>query len=381
MNPVHPLFAVIIYAIAFASAFILSLRYKIVNNQGRFETIDGLRGFLAMGVFIHHSSIWYQFLHTGKWDNPPSKLYTHFGQTSVALFFMITSFLFISKLVASSEKGMDWKSFFVGRFYRLTPNYIYSLSLIVLIVFAVSGWQLRVSGFEFMKQLFHWGTFTVLSYPDINGYADTTRVNAGVVWSLPYEWLFYFCMPILALLILKKKQNLAAMLISVVFIALFALFHGIDIQHLLSFAGGAIAPFILKYKKRAFNFRSVYISAIVVACFALVILFPSTSRFFCKLLIIVAFTLIALGNNVFGILQNRTLKFLGEISYSTYLLHGIVLFCVIEFFVGKTKASELSEASYCNLIFLITPLVVATSALCYHFIEKPFLAFGKRRSA
>ncbi|MGC3555718.1 acyltransferase, partial [Pseudomonas aeruginosa] len=40
----------------------------------RFDTIDGLRGYLAFFVFIQHSSIWYYYLKDGLWQLTPSRL-------------------------------------------------------------------------------------------------------------------------------------------------------------------------------------------------------------------------------------------------------------------------------------------------------------------
>ena len=74
----------------------------------RNASIDGMRGLLALFVFLHHACIWYFSLSTGQWKIPPSYFYTHLGQSSVALFFMITAFLFSNKLLdASCKTGGD----------------------------------------------------------------------------------------------------------------------------------------------------------------------------------------------------------------------------------------------------------------------------------
>lgn len=109
MDPVSVLPAIAAFAVAVVTAFILAKRFGEPRPQGRFATIDGLRGFLAFFVFLHHSCIWYFYLRSGKWEVPPSNLYTHFGESSVALFFMITGFLFLSKLIEDRSKKIDWE--------------------------------------------------------------------------------------------------------------------------------------------------------------------------------------------------------------------------------------------------------------------------------
>ncbi|WP_428425704.1 acyltransferase family protein [Methylibium sp.] len=70
---------------------------------------------------MHHSCLWYFHLRTGEWAPPASRLYTHLGQGSVALFFMITGFLFFSKLLDGRTRRIDWSKLFIARFLRLTP--------------------------------------------------------------------------------------------------------------------------------------------------------------------------------------------------------------------------------------------------------------------
>ncbi|MGV8546907.1 acyltransferase family protein, partial [Pseudomonas aeruginosa] len=67
----------------------------------RFVTIDGLRGYPALFVFLHHASIWYDYLTDGLGQLAPRRLYADFGQASVALFFMVTGFLFAHEVLQS----------------------------------------------------------------------------------------------------------------------------------------------------------------------------------------------------------------------------------------------------------------------------------------
>ena len=379
MHPLSPIFAIIIYGIAFITAYVISLKYKIINTNVRYESIDGLRGFLALGVFIHHGAIWHQYLQTNRWDSPKSNLLSHLGQTSVAFFFMITAFLFISKLVNAKDKKVDWNVLFLSRFFRLVPMYFVSILALIIIVFIVSNWELWVGIETLAKQIFCWETFTIFGDPDINENVYTNIINAGVVWSLPYEWLFYFSLPIISLFILRKNTSIFYLIVSLVFVYGYYKIKYIDPTHLFSFLGGAISPFLIKYGPKKIQYNSAIFSLIILFCFAgIIIFFYNSGDFVCKLLIIIIFNLIVLGNNVFGILKSATLKFLGEISYSTYLIHGIILFIVMYFTYGLQEAANLSPSKYCIIIFVTTPFVVSISFLTYKTIEKPFMDYSKR---
>lgn len=378
MNGLNPFFAVIVYLVAFITAYVINLKYKATTTDTRYEAIDGMRGFLALGVFIHHASIWHQYIQMGTWESPKSNLYYQFGKTSVSLFFMITSFLFITKLINSSEKRFNWRGFFISRIFRLMPMYYFSIAILFLIVMINSNWELKVSPLNFSKSVIDWIIFTVRESPEINNYTLTPYINANVQWSLPLEWLFYFSLPLISLFILKIKPPIFYLLISVLFILAYFLIAQTATNHyILMFLGGAIAPFLLKYAPEL-KVNKLLGSIIIVVCLLLIGRFGTATHLLYKFLIAVIFTLIALGNTLFGLLKNPALKLLGEICYSTYLLHGIILFTVLYCGFGLEKLKQLTSLEYWGLIYLITPVVVIISFLGFKFIEKPFMDKAKK---
>lgn len=377
-NPLNPLFIIIVYLIAFVTVYLLNFKYKITNTRERHESIDGLRGFLALGVFIHHSSIWYKYLHTKNWETPNSNLFNQIGKTSVSFFFMITAFLFISKLLNLNGKKFNWNTFFISRIFRLIPMYLFSILIVIVILLTIGDWEIKVKLGAFLKEILYWTTFTIFGAPKINASDYTNIVNAGVVWSLPYEWLFYFSLPIISLLIIKKASSKFYIIISILFILVFCRFKSINPHHILSFAGGAISPLIIKYSKKKINYNSFFFSIIILFFLSLILFFKNPNNLICKTLILIIFNLIALGNNIFGILKSSILKFLGEISYSTYLIHGIIIFFVMYFSIGFENAANMSPIKFWITIFFITPILIIISFISYQKIEKPFINFSKK---
>ena len=65
------------------SAFYRSLVDHEVSAN-RIHAIDGLRGYLALGVVLHHFVINFQYYQTGVWALTPSRLNTFSGRGSVA---------------------------------------------------------------------------------------------------------------------------------------------------------------------------------------------------------------------------------------------------------------------------------------------------------
>lgn len=121
-------------------------------SGGRNVSIDGLRGFLAFFVFLHHGSIWYVYVRQQEWVSPASNLYRHLGDTSVALFFMITAFLFTTKVLDSQSRPVDWARLYISRVMRLFPLYAVAVAILFVMVAVLTGWTIEVPLGELAKQ-------------------------------------------------------------------------------------------------------------------------------------------------------------------------------------------------------------------------------------
>ena len=372
------IFPFIIFGVAISTAFVLSRLLDYNVDSGRNGNIDALRGFLAIGVYIHHIDLWYHYLFTGKWNIGSSEFYTHLGGSSVSFFFMITSYLFVSRILLIDKIEMNWRRFFFSRFLRLFPLYLFSVLILLFIVFYTSGWLIHVPHLKLIKNICYWLSFTIVSDGIINANPLTGLINAGVVWSLPYEWVFYFSLPLFAFFLNSKKVGFSFIIFGLLFICFFVKVHGFELKHFLSFSGGAIAPFIAKYVRKSVNYTKWQFSMIIILAFLLIIFWRRQSHLLVTVSLTIIFTLIALGNTLWGLLCSKSLKFLGEICYSTYLLHGILIFVMLYFIAGLDAAKNFTSFQYCSIFILLTPLLVLISYLGFKFIEKPFIDYSKK---
>jgi peptidoglycan/LPS O-acetylase OafA/YrhL len=348
---------------------------KIPPAKGRFASIDGLRGYLAFFVFLHHSCVWYFFTHGYGWHPPPSNLYNQFGPTSVIVFFMITSFLFFSKLLKARSGNINWLQLYISRFLRILPLYWCSIFIMVLAVGFLTHFTLYQPVGEILWGITQWLFFIKV---DLNGLSPTAIITAGVVWSLCFEWFFYFTLPFMGLL-LKIRLSLSALLFTVVGLSLSLLliikYHSeIAIPWLSPFLGGVPAAILAKNGK----VRELASSRMASFCIVLLLIlvaagFPSALEPVPLLLLAAAFTGIACGNDLFGILTYPISRTLGQISYGIYLLHAIVLFVTFHDIVGFNKAEHLSPLEHWSIIALCGIIVVFVCSLTYWLIERPAL--------
>lgn len=368
MDPVSELPAIAALAVAVTTAFILAKAFGEPTIQGRFATIDGLRGFLAFFVFLHHSCIWYFYLRSEKWEVPPSNLYTHFGQSSVALFFMITGFLFFSKLIEGKSRGIDWERLYVSRFLRLAPLYFFVVFILFLVVSILSNGSLNQPISKLMLGMLRWLGFTAFGGPNLNGVERTFVIVAGVTWSLPFEWFFYFSLPLLALT-LGVKPHAAYICLGLICVAFAARNPSF---HYLSFAGGIAAALLVRLDFIRRLAVSKISSIIAVFCLVLtVVAYPSGYGVVPLSLLTVFFILIASGNSLFGFLLSPVSRKLGEFAYGIYLIHGLILFITFNFVLGLPLSRSLSTWQHWAIVVGVTPLLIFMSFLTYTFIEHP----------
>lgn len=62
MSPVSPWIVLCLSSALLLEAWLVLPRKREATEVGRFAAIDGLRGYLAFGVFLHHSCIWFFYL-------------------------------------------------------------------------------------------------------------------------------------------------------------------------------------------------------------------------------------------------------------------------------------------------------------------------------
>jgi peptidoglycan/LPS O-acetylase OafA/YrhL len=367
----NPVFALIGLAIAIlTTAAINKGSYKPLVNK-RFNTIDGLRGYLAYFVFLHHSLIWFFYLKTGKWQAPPSNLFNQFGQASVALFFMITAFLFFSKLIDARNKKINWQRLYISRFLRLTPLYIVVILIMSFLVAISTNYSINVPIYELMASVSQWLAFTIPGTPDINALSNTSILTAGVTWSLPYEWTFYFLLPLIAIL-LKIPVPISIKVSILLCLTITLTVFDPNMKIFSSFLGGVAAAILVRYEAIKQFSTTPLATFILICCLSFLVLNYSKAYSNIPLILLsIAFIIIAAGNTVFGILNYQVSRNLGEITYSIYLLHGMVLFSTFNLLIGSDLSKSFSPLEHWGIIYIQTPIIIIISHISFKLIEMP----------
>lgn len=383
MTVASPLTYFALVAVVLALLWLPAFRFvdAAPSVRARFLALDGLRGFAAIGVFAFHVVLTHRYVATGAWEPPTSGFYALLGPLSVSLFFMITGFLFWTKLLSAGEQ-VKWRELYVGRLFRIAPMYLFAVAAMLAIVLAKTGFALHEPLRNVVAAAMQWLALGIVNLqPDVNGY-PARHVIAGVTWTISYEWAFYASLLATAAAARSRAHlelvggGLALCLVGK------ALLHS-DLLGLsaLFLCGMTVAS--LLHEKRTLRLSNRTASALALACLLLIF---AASRFReslggygtpATILLAVFFYLVCSGATLFGVLTTRSAQRLGGISYSVYLLQGIVLSLIFSAPALRDFAMR-APGDYWLVGMLCTCVLVVTASLTYFFVELPAIRLGKR---
>lgn len=335
------------------------------EEHGRYEMLDGLRGILALAVFFQHAVTNHFYFEHGFWQITDERFYRHLGGGAVIMFFMITSFLYWSKAIA--KKGnMNTLNLYTNRVLRLAPMYLFSAAVVTLIALFATHFDLS-QPIVLVRGILSWFTLGLETTTSING-ISIIPFNAGIHWTLHFEWIFYLVLPIAALILTKTPLRFIA--VPIFAYVLLSPYRG---YWMIFFFGIAAAHIVVRYPTMPWLKSKL---AGLVPLLGLVLVYfmnykpYSPAQYLVTLGVLLCFIY---GNSMFGLLQTVSAKFLGTISYSIYLLHGIVLYLTLSAVNYFYPIADLSVAVYWGVIFVAALLTVFVSAFTYQYIEYPFI--------
>jgi peptidoglycan/LPS O-acetylase OafA/YrhL len=379
-------YGVILYVAMLAIA-VVAIRFppvvaNLTIDRGRYGALDGFRGVLAIGVFVHHSFTAYKYFTLGVWDWSLSPILNHLGQTSVAIFFMITGFLFALKAMSPR---INWTAFYISRFIRLFPLYGIIVGAVFIIVFIISQGEMKESIEMILKELIQWLTFSLFDRPDVNGLSKTWILIAGVNWTLKYEIQFYAIgVPLLFLLfrIFGVRQILtgSAALLFYLLVAGFAR-EDIDTEKLLytHFLCGIVTAcayqelnFLKAIKSQPFHWAAGL--SVLLLCWLI-----NSASSWVIVVTMALFTAVIGGLSFWGLLNTSAARWLGDISYGVYLIHGLVLWLTLTAVKSYGNLSQMNLFTYGCLMLWVGIVVVGLASLSYVKLEKPLMALVSRR--
>lgn len=354
----------------------------------RIQTLDGLRFLAAIGVLWIHS--WTEH------GNPKFSLgrinltdFLAVGGNGVDLFFVISGFCMYYFYGSKSEFSYhDFYRFIIKRWVRLSPAF-YAATIIYILVEKFI-YHSNINGiFGFLHSVFY------LNY--IFGQYNT----AQHFWTLSVEWQFYFIIPFLLIYQNKIgfKKAFFTIFGTVFFSAIISVFILENSRDLLpstilfrgvEFGCGIIAARLL-IKNYFLSNRAwwlltfiivTYVGRVLISKQLLELSYPydNLSKLFgftfmgCGFagILYLSVTSVKWLNIILG---NKLFKTMGRISYSFYLLHGLIFHVVTNYtieYLPFSKGLLGPVITTCISAVILYPV----SLLSFNLFEKPFLSVG-----
>lgn len=338
--------------------------------MNKLESLQLLRAIAAIWVMITHV---FQRLNIRPFG------YLLSGQYGVDVFFILSGFI----IYVTTKESDTWKKFAIKRIFRIFPLYL--LCFVCYAFFFVTEHAMVLSPVKWIENVL------MIPFSDAIGFKSLIVVQA---WSTCYEMYFYFLMTFLLFLGVGKHNILWVLgLLFVIGLPLnyflhtplsncgfgryvFSLIGAIHIPKFMVGIGLAMmyykntpSSFCVKCRRAmTSNWALVMIPIlylfVLMSCYNHLFAFVVSSIFF-------YFTLYV--SPRFDRLPNTWVKrfavFLGDISFSVYLVHMLIILIFIEIFHVQ---------SLWILLMLTMVTVLCVSAITYKYVEQPFIRVGRK---
>jgi len=372
----------------------LSSLFEIPGTANRITPMEGMRGYAVLLVFlVHHHSLFGYLLPASGGLYDLSAHAHDIGHSGVDLFFVLSGFLIYGHLL---QRAPSYLSYLGKRLHRIYPTFIsvfclyIAFSLVVPSVSRLPHPASRALLYVIENLLFLPGIFAI-------------EPLITVTWSLSYEFFFYLSIPLLIHLTGLRQWRRSRRI---------ALFLGLLLAHFLGSYFGVLPHIrlslflvgILLYEVTDSPWNKEQLSRFselaAVGVYAVTLLsltffefgrngirfhphFPNRS--FVYWAVSLSFGLFGLTLHAIafkGILRRffalTPLRWLGNMSYTYFLCHGIVLNAIAYGLRGVLAPQSLSSISFGLLLVLNVIATLVASTLLFAVVEKPLSLVGRR---
>jgi peptidoglycan/LPS O-acetylase OafA/YrhL len=323
-----------------------------MSRAGRISTVDCLRGVAALVVVWFHMTNGNTEAYAPDWLRASGRD----GWLGVEVFFVISGFVIPYALHRAAYHLHDYGRFLLRRIIRLDPPYFVSIALTIALAYvsaAVPGFRGQQPSYPLPLLLSH------IAYA--NRFFGFRSINV-VYWSLSLEFQYYLLVGLTFPLVGNRRRAIRIAALAALGAAALASPNMLLVfRWLFLFELGILAFY---RRERLVGVPGYLAGVALAAAGTYVTLGPEVA------VVGVATTLVI----AFVVVRNRLLLFLGDISYSLYLVHvpigGRIINAGTRFRLGPTSATLLA----------LTALGVSVGAayVFHRLIERPARAWAAR---
>ena len=368
-------------------ADVLARIYELPKANNRIPSMEGARGLAVILVFFVHYHYLFSFL------APPrspvtslSQFLSIIGHSGVDLFFVLSGYLIYGALI---KKSVGYFAFVRRRARRIYPAFLCMFGVYLVLSFLFPSKSKLPPGF--LPSL----VYVLENLLLLPGMFSIPPIIT-VAWSLSYELFYYLSIPLV--IRLTGMQRWAARRRVVFFVGLICLYaccsllFGAPRFRLMTFVAGILVYEALQWRpllRRLTSARESNAAGFVVLSFGLVYLlglpeeygmlpgshwYGPTARALVLLVSLSVFSIFCLGfqGRLSRLCTWTPLRWLGNISYSFYLIHGLTLQAIALGFQTFLPRQIQSAWVYVPLFGVAFALSVIVATALFVAVERPF---------
>ena len=334
-------------------------------------SMEGIRGFAVFLVFlVHYMSLFDPWLRESSTTSQLSMYIQSIGNIGVDLFFVLSGYLIYGMLI---NKKRAFSNYILRRIQRIYPTFtvVFVIYLILSLLFPSES---KIPH-EWKEGL----TLIIQNYLLLPGLFDITAIIT-VAWSLSYEFFYYLLIPLLiASLRMREWKAQYRMLFFLTVSVFFFYYCAVNSGpiRLVMFISGVLLYETIE-NKIINNMPPLGLPALLTAIVSVVVLKElDTNGWWAYVLLCVLFYIFCLECFLLSGFTTRLfsispLRWLGNMSYSYYLLHGLTLKFI---FMIMEKAYPPQQSETLLLWLLVFPIFILTlipTTMLFVYIEKPY---------
>lgn len=364
------------------------------NSQAaHLPQLTWLRGIAALLVLFSHINRANEQSYSGELKQEFWLLnWLDLGSFGVTLFFTLSGCtLYLSASKAGFTGLSSWAAFYLKRFFRIWPAFA-----VALFAYLLAGIVLRDALLPFQQGWLGSQFFRPYMLTDITNYlllifnfTGPAGLFNSAFWSLPVEFQYYLVLPLLIILLQRFGPLTLFATIALSHLLYKADFNSIDnslvFRLFFTFSLGVYAGFLYQKIQRRLPPWYAFSGLLALITFAYLFSedtfanYPMPSEWIVYGLVSVVCVLLSVMSKLY--LPHRiakVLSFYGDISYSLYLLHNLVIALIVILFVQY--AAWLAPYKLLYLTLATTAGATGLAWLSYKFVELPSIRAGKKLS-
>ncbi len=341
------------------------------------KPLTSIRGIAALVVVLYHLRESFPRVLALSWAP------VH-GELAVDLFFVLSGFILTH--VYNQEFTITIRSamrFYIARLARIYPLHLVTLLATLLAVSVSPSIAASFRADFFGLKAFILNLFLVQNW----GLVDISW-NA-VSWSISAEWFMYLWFPFVLAILRFRNSNAGRCLTWL--LVLFAIhlclieYRGMSGYGGMCLGGMMRVAFEFTYGMLAYQLRATYarylfrsqVFAVSTAVACLALWEQSVWFLFVPASIVILLHLSVTNGRTFHLMSNNWLVWLGEISYSLYMWHWIV----IQFTKRRLDLFPSGQLTASLFVLVLLLILIAIAAASNLVIEKPTRRIARRLSA